>query len=585
VASSLQSASVCENALYRINKQNIEAMKSGKKTMITMVAMVFAMTTIYAVQDKSTANEDPAVQLRCSAGLADLANEMVLQYQQENAGAVINVASIPENRSEELFKKGGIALANKACLSAADGDKGIRIVVGRDVIVPVMNMNHPLKELILQKGITPEQFASVYKSKSQVSWGELLGTKDTHEVKAYVPGQKCAKEFLGGFIEAAPGDIHGVEVNSPEEMIGLIEADRYAIGFCTLACLTKMERNGVAAGISLIPLDADGSGNIEHFENIYHSYAELSHGIFVGKYPRALYSRIYAVTDQQETTAAETAFLEWMITGSQNALASAGILEMDYSEKASGLRQLYPVNAIVADVPVKATATRTLLIILAGLVLLAVFSWFLMGRSRRQEAMSVVRKSSPGAFGADSLTYPAGLFFDRSHTWTFMEKTGNVRVGIDDFMQHVTGPVSRVMMKSPGEMIHKGEVLITLIQKGKQLEIKSPVSGVVVEHNSELQKDATLLNSDPYADGWVYTVEPASWMAEMKTYFMGEPYGQWLKGEFIRLKDFFSAGLKLKGSAELVPLMQDGGELRDGVLEDLGPEVWEEFQAAFINHK
>ncbi len=550
-----------------------------------MVAMFTAMTTIYAAQDKGVASEDPAVQLRCSAELADLANELALQYRQENAGAVINVAAIPGNRNEELFAKGGIALANKACLSANDGDQGKRIVVGRDVIVPVMNMNHPLKELILQKGITPEQFASVYKSETRVSWGELLGTKDAHEVKAYVPGQKCAKAFLGEFIKADPGEIHGVEVNAPEEMIGLIEADHYAIGFCTLACLTKMERNGVVAGISMIPMDVDGSGNIEHFENIYNSYAELSHGIFVGKYPRALYSRVYAVTAQQETTEAETAFLEWMITGSQNALASAGILEMDYSEKASGLRQLYPVNAIVADVPVKASATRTLLLILAGLVLLAVVSWFLMGRSRKQEAKGVVRKSSPGAFNENSITYPAGLFFDRSHTWAFMEKTGNVRVGIDDFMQHVTGPVSRVIMKSPGEKIHKGEALLTLIQKGKQLEIKSPVSGVIMEQNSELQNDATLLNNDPFADGWVYTVEPASWMSEMKSYFMGEPYGQWLKDEFIRLKDFFSNGLKFKGSAELVPIMQDGGELRDGVLEDFGPEVWEEFQAAFINRK
>lgn len=553
--------------------------------MITMLAVFFAMTSIYAVQDKGTASEDPTVQLRCSAELTDLANELAIQYQQENLNTVINVATIPKNGNEELLATGGIALVNKASLSAVAGAQGLRVVVGRNVIVPVMNSNHPQKELILQKGITTEQFATIYKSETGVSWGALLGTKDAHEVKAYVPGQKSAKEYLGGFIEAVPGEIHAVEVNSPEEMIALIEADRYAIGFCTLACLEKMERSGVEAGISLVPMDVDGDGNLEYFENIYHSYAELSHGIFVGKYPRALYSRVYAVTDQQEATEAEIAFLEWMLTASQEALASAGILGIDYSEKASGLRQLYPVSTIVTDIPVKASATRTLLMILAGLVILGVLFWAFLGRSRKQDTVGVAGKTRPGAFGADSVIYPAGLFFDRSHTWAFMEKTGNVRVGIDDFIQHVTGPVSRVMMKSPGEMIQKGEALLTLIQKGKQLEIKSPVSGVVVEQNGELQKDATLLNSDPYAEGWVYTVEPVSWMAEMKSYFMGEPYGQWLKDEFIRLKDFFSTGLKLKGSAELVPVMQDGGEIRDGVLEDFEPEVWEEFQAVFINRK
>ncbi len=31
--------------------------------------------------------------------------------------------------------------------------------------------------------------------------------------------------------------------------------------------------------------------------------------------------------------------------------------------------------------------------------------------------------------------------------------------------------------------------------------------------------------------------------------------------------------------------MQDGGEIMDGALEAFGPEVWEEFQASFINRK
>lgn len=560
-------------------------MKPGKRMMITMVAMLIAMTAIYAVQDKSAAIENPAVQLRCSEELADLANGLALHYQQENAGMEIQVVTISENRNEDLLATGGIALVNKGCLSAVSKAQGLKVVVGRDVIVPVMNMNHPRKELILQRGIAAEQFASIYKSDRPVLWGELLGTKDAHAVKAYVPGTKCAKDYLGGFIGAIPGEINVMEVSTSEEMIGLIEADPYAIGFCTLACLSKMESNGVQAGISLVPVDIDGDGVVEHFEDIYHSYAELSHGIFVGKYPRALYSRIFAVTSLQPATEAETAFLEWMISGANNALASAGILGIDYSEKASGLRQLYPVSASVANVPVKASATRTLLIILAALVLLGVLFWVLTGRSGKQEAAGVRRLSRPGSFGVGTATYPAGLFFDRSHTWAFMEKTGNVRVGIDDFIQHVTGSVSRVMMKSPGENINKGETLFTIVQQGKQLEIKSPMSGVVVEQNNELLKDATLLNSDPYTAGWVYTVEPVSWMVEMKSYFMGEPYGKWLTDEYTCLKDFFATGLKFKGSPEPIPVMQDGGEIRDGVLEDFGPEVWEEFQAAFINRK
>jgi hypothetical protein len=32
-------------------------------------------------------------------------------------------------------------------------------------------------------------------------------------------------------------------------------------------------------------------------------------------------------------------------------------------------------------------------------------------------------------------------------------------------------------------------------------------------------------------------------------------------------------------------VLQDGGEIKEGVLKNFGPEVWEEFQSSFINRK
>ena len=48
---------------------------------------------------------------------------------------------------------------------------------------------------------------------------------------------------------------------------------------------------------------------------------------------------------------------------------------------------------------------------------------------------------------------PEGLYYDKTHTWAFMEKEGLIRVGIDDFLQHVTGTITRVIMKEPGETL------------------------------------------------------------------------------------------------------------------------------------
>ncbi len=290
--------------------------------------------------------------------------------------------------------------------------------------------------------------------------------------------------------------ISGTEAGSPEEMIGKIRANPNAIGFCTLACLGDMERNELSAGISIVPIDMDGDGSLKHFENIYGSYTELSHGVFVGRYPRELYSRIYAIAGQHPVTESETAFLEWVIKGGQESVASAGILTIDYGERVSGLSKLYPESKIIADVSVKTSAGMAMWKILAGFAGLAVMILLIIGRfGKALKGQGEKAPAMPQRFGASDAGYPGGLFYDRSHTWTFMEKTGDVRIGIDDFMQRVTGKVSRVVMKSPGEKIKRGESLFTIVQHGKQLKIKSPVSGVVVQHNESLLEDASLLNT------------------------------------------------------------------------------------------
>ena len=61
-----------------------------------------------------------------------------------------------------------------------------------------------------------------------------------------------------------------------------------------------------------------------------------------------------------------------------------------------------------------------------------------------------------------------------------MEQNGIVKVGIDDFLQHITGPITRIKMKNEGDKVKKGEQILSLIQNGKQLNIYAPVSGTII---------------------------------------------------------------------------------------------------------
>jgi glycine cleavage system H lipoate-binding protein len=183
----------------------------------------------------------------------------------------------------------------------------------------------------------------------------------------------------------------------------------------------------------------------------------------------------------------------------------------------------------------------------------------------------------------NSILVPKGLYFDKTHTWAFMEKNGSVKIGIDDFLQRITGQLTKIKMKDPGEKIRKGEQILTIIRNGKQLHIYAPISGIIKERNPSILADASMLNSSPYYDGWVYLVEPKNWIREVQFLFMAEKYLEWLKDELSRLKDFITTSVRSNTAGYEHIVLQDGGELSDHVLADLGPEIWEDFQTEFID--
>jgi glycine cleavage system H lipoate-binding protein len=203
-------------------------------------------------------------------------------------------------------------------------------------------------------------------------------------------------------------------------------------------------------------------------------------------------------------------------------------------------------------------------------------------RSRKIKVPAISSVTSR-VFNEASVSVPGGLHYNKTHTWAFMEKNGLVKIGIDDFLIHITGPLSRVKMKHPGEEIRKGEPAFTLVQNGKQLSVNAPVSGIVKFQNKQLLDDISLISNSPLHDGWLYTIDPTSWEKESRFLIRADTYKEWLKNEFSRLKDFFAYN-RQTSKAEFVPVMlQDGGELKENMLKDFGPEVWEDFQNKFIN--
>jgi len=102
---------------------------------------------------------------------------------------------------------------------------------------------------------------------------------------------------------------------------------------------------------------------------------------------------------------------------------------------------------------------------------------------------------------------PKDLKYTEEHEWVRIEEGNIAYVGITDFAQGELGELVYVEVETVEETIAKGEVFGTVEAVKTTSDLYMPLSGKVVAFNPMLDEnegdDPTLLNSDPYGDGWI----------------------------------------------------------------------------------
>jgi len=102
--------------------------------------------------------------------------------------------------------------------------------------------------------------------------------------------------------------------------------------------------------------------------------------------------------------------------------------------------------------------------------------------------------------------FPDDLLYDKAHNWARIDgKTATI--GLSDFGQEIAGEIVYAELPLVGREIVYGEPFISL-ESGKWVgRIKAIVSGRILEANEEIEWESTIINEDPYGEGWFAKVE------------------------------------------------------------------------------
>ncbi len=99
-----------------------------------------------------------------------------------------------------------------------------------------------------------------------------------------------------------------------------------------------------------------------------------------------------------------------------------------------------------------------------------------------------------------------GLWYTEEHEWARIEDNIAV-VGITDYAQKELRNVVFVELPKVGDKVTFQKDLGYVESTKAVNSVLSPVSGEVIEVNSELEENPELVNKDPYGEGWVVKVK------------------------------------------------------------------------------
>ena len=102
---------------------------------------------------------------------------------------------------------------------------------------------------------------------------------------------------------------------------------------------------------------------------------------------------------------------------------------------------------------------------------------------------------------------PQEYKYSKEHTWLKIQNENEALIGITEFAQSELGEIVYVDLPSVGSVFKKDEVFGSVEAIKTTSDLFMTVSGEVLEVNSALKNDPTLVNFESYTKGWMIRIK------------------------------------------------------------------------------
>lgn len=180
-------------------------------------------------------------------------------------------------------------------------------------------------------------------------------------------------------------------------------------------------------------------------------------------------------------------------------------------------------------------------------------------------------------FDRNSFAIPSNTFFSKGHTWLEKNNEGLISIGIDEFGMMALGALSILNCAPVGKELKRGEMIFEGAYGNKIVKFLSPINGIVKSVNENILGKKI---SNPY-ETWGVQLASKDFSYNQKAFFSGTEASNWIKKEYVKLKDFInshSPKIDFAGTT-----MFDGGSLSNDIISSLVDRSVNDFEKEFLS--
>jgi phosphate transport system substrate-binding protein len=199
-----------------------------------------------------------------------------------------------------------------------------------DAVVPTISANNPYLEILKQRGITRDEFKSIYIDGSVSDWADILKTSNKTALKVYTRSDACgAAETWAQFLGGKQENLKGIGIFGDPGLAEAVVKDPAGIAFNNTIYAYDIKTGKKRPGIEVIPIDINGNGTIDPEEDFYESFEGVLKAIADGVYPSPPARELYLVAKGKPEKQAVLDFIKWTLTEGQKFVKEAGYVPLD----------------------------------------------------------------------------------------------------------------------------------------------------------------------------------------------------------------------------------------------------------------